>query len=174
MKKTRDFTPRTNLIQFRVLLARYLKQIVTNPWIIIPLILQPAVMLVITSLVYDDGTFAEPWHHVTSANSVPFLLVLSSALMGLLNSYREICKEREVLGREVFGGLDIVAYIAELGELDLTGVEPTAHAAPLSNVWREDVAGEPFGRERMLANAPALMNGDLIRVPQVLPGEGMN
>ena len=51
MKKTRDFTPRTNLIQFRVLLARYLKQIVTNPWIIIPLILQPAVMLVITSLV---------------------------------------------------------------------------------------------------------------------------
>ena len=28
--------------------------------------------------------------------------------------------------------------------------------------------------ERMLANAPALMNGDLIRVPQVLPGEGMN
>lgn len=112
MKKTRDFTPRTNLIQFRVLLARYLKQIVTNPWIIIPLILQPAVMLVITSLVYDDGTFAEPWHHVTSANSVPFLLVLSSALMGLLNSYREICKEREVLGREVFGGLDIVAYIA--------------------------------------------------------------
>ena len=69
---------------------------------------------------------------------------------------------------------NIVAYIAELGELDLTGVEPTAHAAPLSNVWREDVAGEPFGRERMLANAPALMNGDLIRVPQVLPGEGMN
>lgn len=69
---------------------------------------------------------------------------------------------------------NIVAYIAELGELDLTGVEPTAHAAPLSNVWREDVAGEPFDRERMLANAPALMNGDLIRVPQVLPGEGMN
>lgn len=69
---------------------------------------------------------------------------------------------------------NIVAYIAELGELDLTGVEPTAHAAPLSNVWREDVAGGPFGRERMLANAPALMNGDLIRVPQVLPGEGMN
>lgn len=68
----------------------------------------------------------------------------------------------------------IVAYIAELGELDLDGVEPTAHAAPLANVWREDVAGEPFSRERMLANAPALMNGDLIRVPQVLPGEGMN
>ena len=35
---------------------------------------------------------------------------------------------------------NIVAYIAELGELDLTGVEPTAHAAPLSNVWREDVS----------------------------------
>ena len=69
---------------------------------------------------------------------------------------------------------NIVEYINELGELDLTGVEPTAHAAALSNVWREDEAGTPFDRDRMLANAPALMNGDLIRVPQVLPGQGMN
>ena len=69
---------------------------------------------------------------------------------------------------------NIVGYIASLSELDLTGVEPTAHAAALSNVWREDEAGTPFDRDRMLANAPALMNGDLIRVPQVLPGEGSN
>ena len=32
MKRTRDYSPRTNLLQFRVLLARYLKQIATNPW----------------------------------------------------------------------------------------------------------------------------------------------
>ena len=31
--------------------------------------------------------------------------------MGLLNSYREICKEREILSREVYGGLDIPAYV---------------------------------------------------------------
>ena len=69
---------------------------------------------------------------------------------------------------------NIVGYIASLSELDLTGVEPTAHAAALTNVWREDVPGEPFDRAPILANAPELMNGELIRVPQVLPGEGSN
>ena len=68
----------------------------------------------------------------------------------------------------------IVGYIAELKEVDVSGVEPTAHAVPLANVWREDVPGEPFGREKMLCNAPATVDGDLIKVPQVLPGEGMN
>lgn len=111
MKRTRDFSPRMNLLHFRVLLARYLKQIVTNPWIIVPLVLEAPVMLVITSFVYEDGTFSEPWAHVTSAHSTPFLLVLSAALMGLLNSYREICKERDVLSREVFGGLDVTSYL---------------------------------------------------------------
>ena len=30
----------------------------------------------------------------------------------------------------------VVEYIAELGEVDVSGVEPTAHAAQLTNVWR--------------------------------------
>ena len=111
MKRTRDYSPRTNLLQFRVLLARYLKQIITNPWFIVPLVLQPVVMLIITSIVYEDGTFSVPWEHITSAHATPFLLVLSAALMGLLNSYREICKERDVLSREVVGGVDVVSYL---------------------------------------------------------------
>lgn len=68
----------------------------------------------------------------------------------------------------------IVGYIDELKECDVTGVEPTAHAAKLCNVWREDVPGEPYAREAMLANAPAVVNDELIKVPQTLPGEGMN
>ena len=68
----------------------------------------------------------------------------------------------------------IVGHIATLLEVDVTGVEPTAHAAPLFNVWREDQAGGSFPREAMLANAPALVEEHLIRVPQVLPGEGSN
>ena len=68
----------------------------------------------------------------------------------------------------------IVGYIDELKECDVTGIEPTAHAAKLSNVWREDIPGEPYAREDMLANAPAVIQGELIKVPQVLPGEGMN
>lgn len=68
----------------------------------------------------------------------------------------------------------IVDYIELLSELDVDGIEPTAHAVELTNVGREDVAGQPFDREAMLKNAPALLNDELIRVPQVLPGEGMN
>ena len=65
----------------------------------------------------------------------------------------------------------VVEYIAELGEVDVTGVEPTAHAAQLTNVWREDEAKTSFPREVMLANAPGIVHGDLIKVPRVLPSE---
>ncbi len=66
----------------------------------------------------------------------------------------------------------IVGYIELLSELDTTGIEPTAHASALSNVWREDVPGTPPGREAMLANAPATVQSETIKVPPVLPGEG--
>ena len=79
--------------------------------------------------------------------------------------------DRERLQRDMES---IVAYIAELSEVDIDGVEPTAHAVPLTNVWREDVPGTPPGREVMLANAPAVLAGELVKVPQVLPGEGIN
>jgi aspartyl-tRNA(Asn)/glutamyl-tRNA(Gln) amidotransferase subunit C len=68
----------------------------------------------------------------------------------------------------------ILAYIEQLEELDVSGIEPTAHATLLTNVVREDVAGESFPRETMLANAPADVNEELIKVGQVLPGEGMS
>ena len=70
----------------------------------------------------------------------------------------------------------IVEYIAELGELDVSGVEPTAHASKLANVWRDDVSVQSPEelRKALLANAPALADGELIKVPQVLPGEGIN
>ena len=65
----------------------------------------------------------------------------------------------------------VVEYIAELAEVDVTGVEPTAHAAALTNVWREDEARQSFPRETMLANAPGVIHGELIKVPRVLPSE---
>jgi len=68
----------------------------------------------------------------------------------------------------------IVHYIDELKEVDVTGVEPTAHAARLFNVWREDAVGASLPRDTMLANAPETVEDELIRVPQVLPGEGSN
>ena len=65
----------------------------------------------------------------------------------------------------------VVEYIAELGEVDVSGVEPTAHAAQLTNVWREDEAKTSFPREAMLKNAPGIIHENLIKVPRVLPGE---
>ena len=69
---------------------------------------------------------------------------------------------------------EILAYIEQLEELDVSGIEPTAHATLLTNVIREDVAEESFPRDVMLANAPAKVDEELIRVAQVLPGEGMS
>jgi aspartyl-tRNA(Asn)/glutamyl-tRNA(Gln) amidotransferase subunit C len=68
----------------------------------------------------------------------------------------------------------IVGYIAELSELDVEGVEPTAHASKLSNVWREDAVGTSLDRKAVLSNAPDIVDSILIKVPQVLPGEGSN
>lgn len=65
----------------------------------------------------------------------------------------------------------IVGYVAQLGELEVAGVEPMAHAVDLGNVWREDTIEASFSREAMLANAPATVSDELIKVPPVLPGE---
>ena len=68
---------------------------------------------------------------------------------------------------------EILSYIEELSELNVDGIEPTAHALPLYNVMREDVAKESFDRDVMLKNAPGTVDDELLKVPQVLPGEGM-
>lgn len=68
----------------------------------------------------------------------------------------------------------IVGYIAELSEVDVDGVEPTAHAVPLCNVVREDAVRPCFPRAVMLRNAPETVGNETIKVPSVLPGEGMS
>ena len=65
----------------------------------------------------------------------------------------------------------ILEYIDLLSELDVTGIEATAHAAPLSNIARADEYIKFENRDGILANAPALVEDDLIKVPQVMPGE---
>jgi len=35
---------------------------------------------------------------------------------------------------------DILAYMDKLNELDTSGIEPTMHAVPITNVFRDDVA----------------------------------
>ena len=66
---------------------------------------------------------------------------------------------------------NIVGYVDLLGELELEGVEPTAHPVAANNAWREDIAVESFSHEIMLKNAPVVLDDELIRVPQVISEE---
>ena len=62
----------------------------------------------------------------------------------------------------------IVAYVDMLAELDVSDVEPTSHAVRLSNVVRDDLAESSFPRDAMLANAPATVDDELVKVPAVI------
>jgi aspartyl-tRNA(Asn)/glutamyl-tRNA(Gln) amidotransferase subunit C len=61
----------------------------------------------------------------------------------------------------------ILGYVAQLKEVDVTGVEPMAHPLPLKNVLREDKVTESLPVEAVLANAPA-RDGPFFAVPKVL------
>ena len=53
----------------------------------------------------------------------------------------------------------VLHYVDKLSEVDVTGVEPTAHTNPLFNVLREDASRDWFTPEQALANAPRQANG---------------
>ncbi|HLC40458.1 MAG TPA: Asp-tRNA(Asn)/Glu-tRNA(Gln) amidotransferase subunit GatC [Methylomirabilota bacterium] len=61
----------------------------------------------------------------------------------------------------------ILAYIDKLKELDISDVEPTSHAIPITNVMREDELKPSFPIEAMLANAPE-RDADFFRVPKII------
>ncbi len=61
----------------------------------------------------------------------------------------------------------IVGFVAQLGELDTTNIEPLAHGVEVHNVFREDLRGPSLPREDALANAPR-RNADSFLVPAVL------
>jgi aspartyl-tRNA(Asn)/glutamyl-tRNA(Gln) amidotransferase subunit C len=61
----------------------------------------------------------------------------------------------------------VLAYIEKLRELDVSQVEPTAHAVPLVNVIRPDEVRPSLSQEDALRNAPATANG-LFIVPKIV------
>src|SRR6185503_14818653 len=72
--------------------------------------------------------------------------------------------EKERMRRELDG---ILTYIDKLRALDTTGVEPTSHAVPVTNVMRDDVPYPSLLQAEALANAPD-RQGDLFRVPKII------
>jgi aspartyl-tRNA(Asn)/glutamyl-tRNA(Gln) amidotransferase subunit C len=62
---------------------------------------------------------------------------------------------------------NILGYIEKLKELDVSAVEPTAHAVPMVNVTRFDEARPGLSNEEALRNAPAKAGG-LFVVPKIV------
>ena len=61
----------------------------------------------------------------------------------------------------------VLGYIEKLKEVDVSEVEPTAHAVPLLNVTRPDVVSPSLTQEEALRNAPSKGNG-LFLVPKIV------
>lgn len=62
---------------------------------------------------------------------------------------------------------DILGYFERIIAVDVSDVEPTAHAFPLFNVWQEDKTESGFTQETALSNAPEKRDNQ-IRVPKVV------
>jgi aspartyl-tRNA(Asn)/glutamyl-tRNA(Gln) amidotransferase subunit C len=54
---------------------------------------------------------------------------------------------------------DVLKYAEKLSEVDVSHVEPAAHALPIFNVFREDTPRDWFTAQQALSNAPRQANG---------------
>ena len=61
----------------------------------------------------------------------------------------------------------ILSYMEQLNQLDTTGVEPTSHAIPIHNVFREDQNNASFPQEEVLTIAPDEEDGHF-KVPRII------
>jgi aspartyl-tRNA(Asn)/glutamyl-tRNA(Gln) amidotransferase subunit C len=61
----------------------------------------------------------------------------------------------------------VLGYIEKLKQLDVSHVEPTAHAVPLTNVTRTDEIRASISNEEAMKNAPAQASG-LFLVPKIV------
>ncbi len=72
--------------------------------------------------------------------------------------------EKEKFSRQLG---DILHYVEKLEQVDVTGVEPMAHASPVFNVWAADIARPGLPVEQALQNAPT-QRDHLIVLPKVV------
>lgn len=61
----------------------------------------------------------------------------------------------------------ILAYVEKLSAIDVSDLEPMAHANPVLNVMRADVARPSLSQEEALLNAPQCTSDQFI-VPKVV------
>ena len=61
----------------------------------------------------------------------------------------------------------ILGYFEKLSKVNVEGVEPSAHAHAIYNVWREDVEGSTLTPEEAMLNAPQKRDNQIV-VPKVV------
>jgi aspartyl-tRNA(Asn)/glutamyl-tRNA(Gln) amidotransferase subunit C len=64
----------------------------------------------------------------------------------------------------------ILQYVKQIESADVSGVEPMAHALPISNVFRDDTVKPSLTVEQVLANAPDA-DPPFFKVPKVIGGD---
>jgi aspartyl-tRNA(Asn)/glutamyl-tRNA(Gln) amidotransferase subunit C len=73
-------------------------------------------------------------------------------------------EEEEKFGAQL---THILGYVEKLNQLDVSHIEPTAHAVPLVNVFRPDEVRPSLSNQEALRNAPARANG-LFMTPKIV------
>jgi len=73
-------------------------------------------------------------------------------------------QEEQLFGEQLG---QVLGYIEKLKQVDVSNVEPTAHAVPMVNVVRADEVQPSLPNEEALRNAPAKANG-LFVVPKIV------
>ena len=96
--------------QLWVLTGRNFQLIWNNKLVLASLILQAPLMVGVIFLVGDPDCFTSNLIDVGS-RTVLFILAAVASFMGLLTSYREICKEREIIFREASVGISLGATV---------------------------------------------------------------
>ena len=73
-------------------------------------------------------------------------------------------EERETFGNQLE---QILTHMEQLNRLDTTGVEPTSHAIPIHNAFREDETRPSVSQEEVLGIAHEPEEG-YFRVPRII------
>ncbi|MDP0497561.1 MAG: Asp-tRNA(Asn)/Glu-tRNA(Gln) amidotransferase subunit GatC [Verrucomicrobiota bacterium JB024] len=77
----------------------------------------------------------------------------------------DLTEEEKVTFAEQLG--NILAYVDKLNQVDVSGVEPMAHAFALENVLDDDEPGPALTVKDALRNAPAQRDNQIV-VPKVV------
>ena len=83
--------------------------------------------------------------------SAQFDVRYTAQLARLHLTEEEVAKFQSQLGQ-------VLEYVEKLSLVDVSGVEPMAHANPVFNVFRDDISREGFDAAEALSNAPRQAN----------------